>query len=223
MSQGIDDSRATASRPQPAFRCGKGRADRGALDAVGRGIGGQRGTDGEAGGADGAGGRVGGEIEQAPQDAGQLFPSALAPTQDQQAASPQTAEGPSPRRGTRAASRPRPHRRGPGRDCPFCAVALAGGDQKLQGVERIERPPIRPIVTRVRLHGGTCPHCGEAFTARPPPGLEPGSPFGPSIEALAVYLHHCQAIGFERLAALFRDIFGLPISEGTLANLFKRG
>ena len=107
--------------------------------------------------------------------------------------------------------------------CPSCAAALTEGDQNLQAVyERIELPPIKPIVTQVRLHGGTCPHCGKAFTARPPPGLEPGSPFGPSIEALAVYLHHCQAIGFERLSALFRDIFGLPISEGALANLFKR-
>jgi transposase len=39
---------------------------------------------------------------------------------------------------------------------------------------------------------------------------------------VAVYPHHCQAIGFERLSALFRDIFGLPISEEALANLFKR-
>jgi transposase len=107
--------------------------------------------------------------------------------------------------------------------CPSCAAALAEGDQNLQAVyERIEMPPIKPIVTQVRLHGGTCPHCGEAFTAQPPPGLEPGSPFGPSIEALAVYLHHCQAISFERLSALFLDIFSLAISEGALANLFKR-
>ncbi len=57
---------------------------------------------------------------------------------------------------------------------------------------------------------------------RPPPGLEPGSLFGPSIEALAVYLHHSQGIGFERLSALFRDIFGVAVSEGALANLLKR-
>ena len=107
--------------------------------------------------------------------------------------------------------------------CPRCAAALAAGDQKLQAVyERIELPPIKPIVTQVRLHGGTCRHCGEAFTARPPPGLEPGSPFGRSIEALAVYLHHCQAIGFERLCALFQEVFGVTISEGALANLFRR-
>ena len=107
--------------------------------------------------------------------------------------------------------------------CPSCAAALTEDDQKLQAVyERIELPPIKPVVTQVRLNGGACPHCGAAFTARPPPGLEPGSPFGPSIEALAVYLHHCQAIGLERLSALFHDIFGLSISEGALANLYKR-
>ncbi len=66
------------------------------------------------------------------------------------------------------------------------------------------------------------PHRGEAFTAQPPTGLEPGSPFSPSIEALATYLHHCQGIGFERLSALFRDIFALAVSEGALANLSKR-
>ena len=107
--------------------------------------------------------------------------------------------------------------------CPHCAVSLAEHDQKPRTVyERIELPPIKPIVTQVRLHGGTCPHCRRRFIAPAPGGLEPGSPFGASIEAMAVYLHYCQAIGFERLRALFGDVFGLTISEGALANLFKR-
>ena len=107
--------------------------------------------------------------------------------------------------------------------CPHCAAGLADTDQTLQAVyERIELPPIKPIVIQVRLHGGTCRHCGQTFTAPTPAGLEPGSPFGPSIEALAVYLRYCHAIGFERLAALLGDVFGVRISEGALANLFKR-
>ena len=40
--------------------------------------------------------------------------------------------------------------------------------------------------------------------------------------ALAVTAEHCRAISFERLSSLFLDIFGLPISEGALANPFKR-
>ena len=35
------------------------------------------------------------------------------------------------------------------------------------------------------------------FMAPTPAGQEPGSPFGPSIEALAVYLRYYHAIGFE--------------------------
>ena len=60
------------------------------------------------------------------------------------------------------------------------------------------------------------------FTAPAPAGLEPGSPFGSSIEALAVYLRYCHAIGCERLSALFGNVFGVTISEGARASLFKR-
>ncbi len=39
--------------------------------------------------------------------------------------------------------------------CPHCAAGLADTDQQLRAVyDRIELPPIRPVVTRVRLHGG---------------------------------------------------------------------
>ena len=54
--------------------------------------------------------------------------------------------------------------------------------------DRIERPEIKPDVTRVTLYGGLCPCCAERFTAAPPPGLEPGSPFEPNLRALAIYL-----------------------------------
>jgi transposase len=74
----------------------------------------------------------------------------------------------------------------------------------------------------VTLFGGRCPCCGLGFTAPAPEGLEPGSPFGASIAALAIYLRYAHAIGYERLAALFRVLFGLAISEGALANLFRR-
>ena len=40
--------------------------------------------------------------------------------------------------------------------------------------------------------------------------------------SLAVAFHHNQAISFERLAALFREVFGLEISEGAIGNMFQR-
>ena len=88
--------------------------------------------------------------------------------------------------------------------------------------DRIELPPTRPDVTRVRLFGGRCACCGERATAPAPSGLEPGSPFGQSVAALVVYLHYAHAIGLERLAALMGDIFGLAISEGAISNMLAR-
>ena len=107
--------------------------------------------------------------------------------------------------------------------CPHCAAIFPAEQQTPQLVyDRIELPPIKPDITRVRLFGGRCACCGERATAPAPSGLEPGSPFGQSIAALVVYLHYAHAIGLERLAALMGDIFGLAISEGAISNMLAR-
>jgi transposase len=107
--------------------------------------------------------------------------------------------------------------------CPHCHAAFPAALQTPQQVyDRIELPPIRPDVTRVRLFGGRCACCGERATAPAPAGLEPGSPFGKSIEALVVYLHYAHAIGLERLVALMGEIFALSISEGAISNMLAR-
>lgn len=107
--------------------------------------------------------------------------------------------------------------------CPHCAAAWPAEPQTPQQVyDRIELPPIKPDVTRVRLFGGRCACCGERAVAAAPAGLEAGSPFGKSIAAIAVYLHYAQAIGIERLRLLFGELFGLSISEGALCNILAR-
>jgi transposase len=107
--------------------------------------------------------------------------------------------------------------------CPHCAAAFLVEQQTPQQVyDRIELPPIKPDVTRVRLFGGSCACCGARAIAAAPSGLEPGSPFGQSIAALVVYLHYAHAIGLERLAALMGEMFALSISEGAISNMLAR-
>jgi transposase len=107
--------------------------------------------------------------------------------------------------------------------CPHCTAAFPAEQQTPQQVyDRIELPPIKPDVTRVRLFGGSCACCGARATAPAPSGLEPGSPFGQSIAAMVVYLHYAHAIGLERLAALMGEIFALSISEGAISNMLAR-
>jgi transposase len=107
--------------------------------------------------------------------------------------------------------------------CPHCGGAVQAHEQHVHAVyDKIELPPIRPIVSRVEQYAGQCPHCGQTYVAPVPVGLEPGTPFGASIEALATYLRYTHAISYERLSALLAQVYGVPISEGALANLFQR-
>lgn len=106
--------------------------------------------------------------------------------------------------------------------CPHCQADISGVPQRaLHAYDRIEIPKIEPDVTRVTLHGGTCPCCARTFKAAPPKGLEPGSPFGPNLRAFALYLRFSHAVSFERLARLMSDLLGLEISEGALVNMLE--
>ncbi len=107
--------------------------------------------------------------------------------------------------------------------CPHCAHALTPADQSgFHAYDHIELPPIRPVTTRIHRHRGVCPSCRRGFSAPPPAGMPPGSPFGPDLTALILHLHVTQAIGFERLVRLLDEVFGIRLSEGAIANMLAR-
>jgi len=107
--------------------------------------------------------------------------------------------------------------------CAHCGADVSAIAQKPVSVyDRIEIPEIRPDVTQVTLYGGKCPCCAKKFTAVAPPGLEPGSPFGPNFRAFVFYLRFTQGIALKRLARLLHDLFGVEISEGALVNMLRK-
>lgn len=107
--------------------------------------------------------------------------------------------------------------------CVHCGAALGEGDQRLQArYDKIDLPPVRPLVTRVERYAGHCRCCGGMTLAPVPEGLEEGSPFSPGILAMALYLRFVHAISYQRLSRLFQHLFGLTLSEGTLDAMFRR-
>ena len=107
--------------------------------------------------------------------------------------------------------------------CPHCDHALSADDQAgFHAYDHIELPPIKPVVTRIHRHRGTCPCCRRGFSAPAPDGMAPGTPFGPGLAALILHLHVTQAISFERLVRLMGEVFGVIISEGAIANMLVR-
>jgi transposase len=108
------------------------------------------------------------------------------------------------------------------RTCAHCGTGLGEADQVRHGrYDKIELPPVRPVVTRVERFAGHCPCCGGVTLAPVPEGLEEGSPFGVSILAVALYLRFVHAISDKRLSGLFAHLFALEISEGALDSLFQ--
>lgn len=106
--------------------------------------------------------------------------------------------------------------------CQHCGTDVSGVMQEAhEAYDHIEVPPIIEVVTRVTLYGGICPCCARRFKAVAPQAMLPGSPFGPNLRALAVYLRFTQGISFERLKRLMSDLLGLEISEGALVNMLS--
>ncbi len=109
------------------------------------------------------------------------------------------------------------------KNCQQCGGTLGEEDHQLNTeYDKIEIPPIRPKVTRVRLYACTCKTCGVTYKAPAPQGFEEGSPFGSSIEGLMTYMRYTHHIGYKRLNEMFAHVFGLSISQGAIANMFKR-
>jgi len=107
--------------------------------------------------------------------------------------------------------------------CPHGGGTVQAHEHQPHAVyDTIEWPPVKPIVTRVEQYAGQCPHGGQSYVAPVPGGLEPGTPFGASIQRLATSLRYPHAIRYVRRSALFIQVYEVSISEGALANLFPR-
>lgn len=107
--------------------------------------------------------------------------------------------------------------------CERCggSVSSDAGMELIGEYDEIAIPPVKPYVVRHRRFACRCAHCGVTVKA-PAPAVAATTPFGPRIHALAIYLKGFQALSYERLRFLFRDAFGLMVSEGALMNMFVR-
>jgi len=107
--------------------------------------------------------------------------------------------------------------------CPGCGLALPP-DLPAETVsvhERIELPPISPVVEQHRRLAVCCPACrARVVAARRPEAAS--TPFGPRLHAVAVYLKTFQALSYERLQKALFDLFGLTVSQGVSIGI-ERG
>ena len=109
------------------------------------------------------------------------------------------------------------------KSCAECGKQIAESMQILmERYDKIDIPPIKPIVTRVERYGCKCEGCGQEQIANVPMGLESGSPFGDRIAALVTTMRYSHGISYNRMQQMMSEVFGIEISEGAIANLLTR-
>jgi transposase len=108
--------------------------------------------------------------------------------------------------------------------CPKCQGQGLGQEPVLDYESRqVFDVPQRPMeVTEHRAEIKCCPHCAEEVRADFPAGVSAPVQYGPRFQSLMVYLNQQQLIPYDRLAQLCEDLFGQPLSAGTLAAANER-
>jgi transposase len=106
--------------------------------------------------------------------------------------------------------------------CGRCGAGLAG--RPVTGVERrqvFDLPPVKAEVTEHQLIEREC-RCGHRTKAAAPEGAEAPVQYGPRIAAIIVYLYIGQFLSKNRTAQTLAELFGIPLSSGTVAALTAR-
>jgi transposase len=111
------------------------------------------------------------------------------------------------------------HEPGP---CKGCGADLARAPEV--GMERrqvFDLPPITVRVTEHQLIARRCA-CGATTCASAPEGVTAPARYGPRITAIILYLYVGQFLSKKRTASALAELFGTPVSEGTVATMSKR-
>ena len=106
--------------------------------------------------------------------------------------------------------------------CSGCAGLLTAAPVAgFEARQVFDIPPVHVFVTEHRLISRRCP-CGTVTTAPAPAGVAAPVQYGPRITASCVYLYSGQFLSQSRTARALTDLFGVPLSEGTVAAMTGR-
>jgi transposase len=106
--------------------------------------------------------------------------------------------------------------------CRGCGDDLGGALEVGREHRQVfDLPPISVRVTEHQLVARRC-CCGITTRAEAPEGVSAPVQYGPRITAIIVYLYVGQFLSKKRTAAALAELFGTPISEGTVAAMTTR-
>lgn len=81
---------------------------------------------------------------------------------------------------------------------------------------------IQATVTEYQAETSECTDCGGITTAAFPKEVTQNVQYGSTIEAIIIYMRNQNYIPTERLKEMCLEVFGIPVSEGTINNITRR-
>ena len=106
--------------------------------------------------------------------------------------------------------------------CAGCGADLA--DAPEVGMEKrqvFDLPPMTVEVTEHQLIARRCT-CGTTTCGTAPKGVNAPVQYGPRVTAIVLYLYVGQFLSKKRAAQALAELFGTPLSEGTVAAMSER-
>ena len=106
--------------------------------------------------------------------------------------------------------------------CEHCGENLHGVDcDSFTRRQIVDIPPVSPIYIEHRSHLKTCPVCKYENRGVFPCRLQAPIQYGANVEAMTGYLSVYQSLPYKRICALFKDFFGLNLSQGSIDTFLE--
>lgn len=104
------------------------------------------------------------------------------------------------------------------KECSHCGFVLDNiiGYLDTERRQVFNLPPLKLVVTEHRVSIKNCSSCGRENMGIFPEEVPYGASYGADIKGLLTYFNQEHLIPYNRSCQIFTDLFGQPISEGTL-------
>lgn len=109
--------------------------------------------------------------------------------------------------------------------CPFCGGDIAEDEEVVPQFQ--EDIPVKPLRRRILIHKGTCRGCGRRVHGRHPEQTSDAvgaaaSQIGPNAQAAIVSLNKKAGMSHGKIAAHFRDTYGIHLTRSACAQIVLR-
>ncbi|MGH2375104.1 MAG: IS66 family transposase [bacterium] len=108
--------------------------------------------------------------------------------------------------------------------CGGCGIGLGGNAVEVEVDARqvFDIPKITVEVVEHQMISRRCRGCGATSTGAAPEGVNAPASYGPNVAAICTYLYAGQFLSKARTADALAELFGTPLSAGTVASLTRR-